>query len=117
MIPGECFTIYDRVILSVMSEELRQHGCEPRFVMSDSKAVALSLPGISVYIHNPDRGYCVYRHNRTGSDRQNTSRVREAVLHQDQASSLLKADGAGSMTPKRSRQFVDDYFRVRRGLS
>ncbi len=76
---------------SVMSEELRLLGNTSIFDMSDSSLIrGLRLLGGS----NPDR---------TGSNSQNTYRVRRADLS-DQALSLLKADGARSVMPKRSRQ-------------
>lgn len=73
-----------------MSKELRQHGCTSRFCMSDSRAVVRILLGGDS--------------DRAGYNSRNTYRVR-GIGPIDQVPSLLKADGAGSMTPMRSKQW------------
>lgn len=97
---------------SVMSEELRQHGCTSSFLMSDSRLVSLSSLG------------CV-KAGRTGSNEQNTYwGESEAGALLCQASRLYKANGAGYSDTQAEQSIAEhcvsgysDYLRVRRSVS
>ena len=80
-----------------MSTGLRLLGSTPLFLVSDSSPVGLRLLGCQLLVTH-----------RTGSNSRNILGVSVAGLYQqDQATRFQKADGAGSVTPKRSR--LEDY--------
>lgn len=88
-----------------MCKRLRSLGDTHRFRVSDSKVVTLTSPGLS---EHSSRMLSLTAMHRTGSNGENTRRVDMGF-----SPSFLKADGAGAMDSKRSREIAIGYTRVR----